>query len=274
MALPFFMPSGGGSNNNVPPYLRPSNRFSSASAGEANRFRNIQQNTTPTVRRTPAASNASSVAEYRAGQITPPTQSNIDAAKQYGRQPSRESTTTPVQMTPAPSPVPSVTEPEFSINPVTFTPIEEAAPEPTPYDVYSDPFYQQALAGAQSEFNLARADALASQQYQQRPIERQLEDRPGIAEEQRRRLAGNFAARGMAGGRYGALTRAEAEVNAREITNRTGLREQIAELGRQFTSRFGAEGTDWLGTRAGMEAQQRAIQTALQNRLGGLTTVG
>jgi hypothetical protein len=160
--------------------------------------------------------------------------------------------------------------------PVQEAPMQEApaAPEPTPYNVYDDPFYQQSLQGAQSEFNLARIDALANQQYQQIPIERQLEQRPEIAEQQRRRLAGNFAARGMGGGRAGALTRAEAEVNAREIGARTGLREQIAELGRQFTSKFGAEGTDWLGTRFGMEAQQRALQTALQNRLAGLTTVG
>ena len=178
----------------------------------------------------------------------------------------------PVQITPAPTPVPAVTEPAPAP-----APAQEAAPaepEPTPYNVYDDPFYQQALQGAQSEFNLARIDALANQQYQERPIQRQLEDRPGVAEQQRRRLAGNFAARGMGGGRAGVLTRAEAELNAREIANRTGLREQIAELGRQFTSRFGAEGTDWLGTRAGYEAQQRALQLALQNRLGGLTTVG
>lgn len=178
----------------------------------------------------------------------------------------------PVQVTPAPTPVPSVTDPA---PPPVQAPVQEPVePEPEPYNVYDDPFYQQALQGAQSEFNLARADALATQQYQERPIQRQLEDRPGIAEQQRRRLAGNFAARGMGGGRAGVLTRAEAETNAREISNRTGLREQIAELNRQFTSRFGATGTDWTGTRFGMEAQQRALQSALQNRLAGLTTVG
>jgi hypothetical protein len=115
---------------------------------------------------------------------------------------------------------------------------------------------------------------MATNQYQERGINRQLEDRKGTAEDSRRRLAGNFAARGMGGGRAGALTREEAEMNARELTARTGLREQIAELGRQFTSQFGAEGSDWLGTRYGMEAQQSAIQQALQNRLAGLTTVG
>ena len=142
------------------------------------------------------------------------------------------------------------------------------------YNVYDDPFYQQALAGAQSQFNLDRINALAGTQYEERGIRRQLEQRVPEAEAERRRLSGNFARRGMAGGQYGALTRAEAEVNAREIGLRTGLREQIAELNRQFVSEFGAPGTDWLGTRRGSQAQQAAIQQALQNRLGGLTTVG
>jgi hypothetical protein len=166
---------------------------------------------------------------------------------------------------------PSAPAADFTTPGFGFTLIE---PEETPYNVYDDPFYQQALAGAQSRFNLDRIDAMAGMQYQQKPIERELELRPGVAEQQRRRLAGSFAARGMGGGRAGVLTRAEAEMNAREIAGRTGLREQVAELGRQFTSQFGAEGTDWLGTRRGMEAQQAAIQQALQNRLGGLTTVG
>lgn len=175
----------------------------------------------------------------------------------------------------------SVTEPTgtFTSGPVSVTvdetgfdlPAEQAAPT---WSVYDDPFYMQALQGAQSRFNLDRADALAGNQYEQRALQRNLDERPDIAEAQRRRLAGNYAARGMAGGRAGALTRAEAETNAREVTARTGLREQMAELNRQFTSQFGGEGTDWLGTRRGMEAQQAAIQAALSNRLAGLTTVG
>jgi hypothetical protein len=255
----------------TPNYLNPNARIPTTTAGEANRFRNVQQGTTgiPTPARPPAASNASSVADYFAGQVTAPTASNVAAASQYGNQPQRQSTTSTPTRSAIEQPV-SVTEP----GPMPMTGDAEApAVEATPYNVYDDPFYQQALAGAQSQFNLARIDALANQQYQERPIQRELEDRPGVAEEQRRRLAGNYASRGMGGGRYGALTRAEAQMNAREIANRTGLREQIAELGRQFTSRFGAEGTDWLGTRAGMEAQQAAIQQAMQNRLGGLTTV-
>jgi len=181
-------------------------------------------------------------------------------------------TTTPVSVIP---------DAQLTSDPVSVTPTDPfdlpgSAPiEPEPeYSVYDDPFYQQALQGAQSRFNLDRASAMATNQYQERGINRQLEDRKGTAEDARRRLAGNFAARGIGGGRAGALTREEAEMNARELTARTGLREQIAELGRQFTSQFGAEGSDWLGTRYGMEAQQSAIQQALQNRLAGLTTVG
>ena len=197
---------------------------------------------------------------------------------------------TPVSVTPAPRPGPGpASSPIINETPITAQPVGEPvvvdeafepAPvdttpaAPTPYNVYDDPAYQQALAQAQSQFNLDRAAALANMQYEQRPIQRQLEERIPAAEAERRRLAGNFARRGMAGGRYGALTRAEAEVNAREIGLRTGLREQIAELTRQFTANFGAEGTDWLGTRRGYEAQQAAIQAALQNRLAGLTTVG
>lgn len=172
---------------------------------------------------------------------------------------------------------PPAGEPVQVLPPVEpIAPVEEAVPvvEETPYSVYSDPFYQQALQGAQSQFNLERASAEANKQYEQRGIQRQLDERPQTAEAQRRRLAGNYAARGMAGGRAGALTRAEADMNAREITARTGLREQMAELNRQFVSQFGAAGTDWLGTLRGSQAQQAAIQTALQNRLAGMTTVG
>lgn len=146
--------------------------------------------------------------------------------------------------------------------------------EPPAYSVYNDPFYMQQLQQAQSAFNTDRTNAQASMDFQNIGTNRQLAERPATAEDSRRRLAGNFASRGMGGGRAGALSREEAEMNARELTSRTGLREQMAELNRQFTSNFGAAGTDWLGTSRGASAQQGAINTALQNRLAGLTTVG
>ena len=231
----------------------------------------------------PAGKTTTQVAKTNAlavktGVVPKPT--NVTTGSRAGL-PAAATTPTYTTSTPSPSsqPVPVSTTPEVGTpgEPIVSAPIaEEQAPQaPAPaYNVYEDPFYQQALQGAQSQFNLARADAEASRQYEERGINRQLEDRRGTAEQARRRLAGNYAARGMGGGRAGALTRAEAETNARELTMRTGLREQIAELGRQFTSNFGAPGTDWLGTRAGMQAQQSALQQALQNRLGGLTTVG
>lgn len=261
----------------VPDYLRVIAEQTAAGAAAANRRKS------QSVARMPVSQRGVAVPSYATNRPTMARAAEINETVPPA-QPRREVTTTqvstpaaaPVQVTPAPTPVPSVTDPvppPVQASPAP-APAPEPEPEPEPYNVYDDPFYQQALQGAQSEFNLARADALATQQYQERPIQRQLEDRPGIAEQQRRRLAGNFAARGMGGGRAGVLTRAEAEANAREISNRTGLREQIAELNRQFTSRFGAPGTDWTGTRFGMEAQQRALQSALQNRLAGLTTVG
>ena len=227
-------------------------RNTGATTGEAQRFANIS-----------AAASQRIAAPGPIGPATPT--------------PAAPVVTAPVQTTPEPTTVPVVTGPEQGTPAPAQVPAPvevQETPQAPAYSVYDDPFYQQALAAAQSAFNIDRANALANTQYQQRGIQRQLEERIPAAEAERRRLAGNFARRGMAGGRYGALTRAEAEVNAREIGLRTGLREQIAELNRQYVSQFGAPGTDWMGTRRGFEAQQAAIQQALQNRLAGLTTVG
>lgn len=198
-----------------------------------------------------------------------------------------ESTTTPVTGSggsggsrPVQATVPEQ-QPEFSLGPVQFTPSDplptpEPEPEPTPYDVYNDPVYQAALQAAQSQFNLEAIGAQGARDYQKTGIQGELDLRPQTAEAARRRLAGNYASRGMGGGRAGALTRAEAEMNAREIAARTSLREQMAELDRQFASNygdFGSEGYDWLGTLRGQQAQQAAIEQALTTRLGGLTTV-
>ena len=182
--------------------------------------------------------------------------------------PTQTQTTTsaPVQTTPAPDPVVSETQPD---------PAPAPAPEPAPeWSVYNDPFYLQQLQDAQDQFNMERINALGDVEYQEIDINRQLDERPATAEAARRRLAGNYASRGMAGGGYGALSRAEAEQNARELTARTSLRDQITELNKQFVGQFGAEGTDWLGTYRGSQAQSNAIQSAINNRLAGLTTVG
>ena len=172
----------------------------------------------------------------------------------------------PVQTTPTP-PGPVVTTPEPE-------PETEATPPPPEWTLEGDPFYQQALADAQAQFNLERIGAQGTKQYQEVGINRSLDERPATAEASRRRLAGNYAARGMGGGNSGALSRAEAESNARETTARTGLREQLSELNRQFVGQYGAEGSDWLGTLRGQSARDTASNFALQNRLAGATTVG
>ena len=181
-----------------------------------------------------------------------------------------QTTSAPVQITPEPvGPVQEVVP--------TPDPVQEAAPAPEPapeWTLEGDPFYQQALADAQAQFNLERIGAQGAKQYQEVGINRELSDRPATAEAARRRLAGNYAARGMGGGGYGALSRAEAESNARELTARTSLREQLSELNRQFVGQYGAEGSDWLGTLRGQQARDAASNIALQNRLAGVTTVG
>ncbi len=149
------------------------------------------------------------------------------------------------------------------------TPIAEAQR----WNVYEDPIYMQQLQGAQSAFNIDRTNALADKERATMGINRELGGRRATAESTRRRLAGNFAARGMAGGRAGALSRAEAEANARELTLRTDLRDQISELNRQFVANFGANPSDWLGTTRGVSAQQNALQAAINARLAGLTRV-
>lgn len=184
--------------------------------------------------------------------------------------PTKTVASSPVQTTPAPAGPVQETVP-------TPQPVQEAAPAPEAapeWSVYNDPFYLQQLQDAQNQFNMERINALGDVQYQEVGINRQLDERPATAEAARRRLAGNYASRGMAGGGYGALSRAEAEQNARELTARTSLRDQITELNRQFVGQFGAEGTDWLGTYRGSQAQNNAIQAAINNRVSGLTTVG
>lgn len=154
------------------------------------------------------------------------------------------------------------------------TPIAQAVAGTPQWSVYEDPVYQQQLQGAQSAFNRERTNALADKERSTLLINRELGGRKATAEASRRRLAGNYAARGMAGGRAGVLSRAEAEANARELMLRTDLRDQISELNRQFVAEYGADGSDWLGTSRGAAAQQSAVQAAINARLAGLTTVG
>ncbi len=162
------------------------------------------------------------------------------------------------QAMPAPAQAPAM-------QPVDYTnyepkPVESAAQQ---WSLESDPVYQQAMAGGQSAFNVARAQAMADLQNRQTEAARAESDIKSSAAQSRERLAGNFAARGMAGGAYGALTRAEAEANAQQITAQTDIKDQISSLTQQYLSKFGATGTDWTGTLAGQDYRNQAIQQAL-----------
>lgn len=138
----------------------------------------------------------------------------------------------------------------------------------------SDPIYQQYMQRAQSQFNQARANALGTLQYQEEGINRALGEREATSEEARRRLAGNYARRGMMGGARGAYYQAQDRANARELARRTDLREQLSELNRQFVANYGAPGTDWLGTIRGQEVREDAIQAALNALIPQYTNVG
>jgi hypothetical protein len=142
------------------------------------------------------------------------------------------------------------------------------------YNIEEDPIYQQYMQRAQSQFNQARAGALGSLQYQEEGIERALDERERTSERARRRLAGNFAARGMGGGARGAYYQAQDQANAAELARRTDLREQLSELNRQFVANYGAPGTDWLGTIQGQEIREDAIQSALGALIPRYTSVG
>jgi hypothetical protein len=131
------------------------------------------------------------------------------------------------------------------------------------WSLESDPIYQQAIAGGQSAFNVARANALAQMQNQQTEAAQAEREIGQSAASSRERLAGNFAARGMAGGAYGALTRAEAEANARQIAAQTSIKDQMAAVSQQYLSNFGATGSDWTGTLVGQDYRNQAIQQAL-----------
>ena len=169
----------------------------------------------------------------------------------------------PKAQTPTPAEPAPMQQP--AMQPVDYTnydaaPIESAAKQ---WSLESDPIYQQAIAGGQSSFNMARAQALADLQNRQTEAamaDKQIEK---SAASSRERLAGNFASRGMAGGAYGALTRAEAEANAQQITAQTSIKDQISALSQQYLSKFGATGTDWTGTLAGQDYRNQAIQQAL-----------
>ena len=83
----------------------------------------------------------------------------------------------------------------------------------------------------------------------------------------RRNLAGNFAARGMGRGAYGAYYRAQDQANAADLSAQTSVKDQLAALNQNFLANYGAIGTDWTGTTVGQDYRNQAIQQAIAAQL-------
>jgi hypothetical protein len=135
------------------------------------------------------------------------------------------------------------------------------------YNIQNDPTYISAMLQGQSAFNTARANALAANQNTETGLNRQLKNMDINALSARRQLAGNYAARGMQRGSYGAYYRAQDTANAQQIAAQTDIKDQIAALNQNFLSNYGAIGTDWTGTAVGQEYRNSAIQQALASKL-------
>lgn len=142
-----------------------------------------------------------------------------------------------------------------------------AQEEPFTWTLEGDPTYRAALDAGESEFNFARANALADLQNQQTTNASEEKALNRNSAEARRRLAGNYASRGMAGGFAGAYSVAEAEANARQVAAQTSLKDQITALNAQYLANYGAKGADWTGTLAGQQYKTAAAQAAITNQL-------
>lgn len=138
---------------------------------------------------------------------------------------------------------------------------------PLDWKLESDPTYQMALAQGQSQFNLSRNQALADKQAAEAASAAERKSLDVGATESRRRLAGNYAARGMAGGAAGALSQAEARANAEQIAARTSIQNKIDALNQQYLSNYGATGSDWTGTLIGQQYTGQAAQQAIAAQL-------
>lgn len=216
------------------------------------------------------------------GSSTPWAQAAKNFKAPVAKKPAPKATTTtqpkPVAKKTTPKPK-TVAKPKTFTTPVVepIEPVvaETAAPEETvtPWSLNSDPLYQQGLASGQAQFNYARNAALADQQNQATSINQQRKSLDTASEENRRRLAGNYAARGMAGGAAGALTMAEARANADQVASRTSLADQLTAVNAQFLQNYGAIGSDWTGTLVGQQYKTQAAQAALEAALARYGTV-
>jgi hypothetical protein len=155
------------------------------------------------------------------------------------------------------------------------TPVAPTAPA---WSLEGDPLYRSALEAGKSAFSFAQAQALADKQNQQTAGARQTKQIDTAAAESRRRLAGNYAARGMAGGgSASALAMAEARANAEQVAARTSIQDQLTALNNQYLENFGDASVvdpvtgkstyDWTGTLAGQQYKTQAAQAAIQAQL-------
>ena len=144
------------------------------------------------------------------------------------------------------------------------------------WSLETDPLYSSAMAAGQAQFNYARNAALAEKQTQELGLSSQRKALDTSATEARRRTAGNYAARGMAGGAAGALSLAEARANAEQVASRTAIADQITALNNNFLQNYGdvtAANYDWTGTLTGQQYKTQAAQQAIEAALGRLGTV-
>lgn len=160
----------------------------------------------------------------------------------------------------------------------SYLPWSTAGQAETPtWSLEGDPLYQSALAAGKSAFSFAQAQALADKQNQETGAAQQRKQLDTNATESRRRVAGNYAARGMAGGAAGALSMAEARANAEQVAARTSITDQLTALNNQYLQNYGDASVkdpitgkstyDWTGTLAGQQYKTQAAQAAVQAQL-------
>lgn len=142
-----------------------------------------------------------------------------------------------------------------------------AEPVAPSWSLEGDPLYQSALAAGKSAFSFAQAQALADKQNQETGAAQQRKSLDTNAAEGRRRVAGNYAARGLAGGAGGVLSMAEARANAEQVAARTSITDQLTALNNQYLQNYGAPGSDWTGTLVGQQYKTQAAQAAIQAQL-------
>lgn len=208
--------------------------------------------------------------EYTAGQAAG-TAAKVAAQNAYKYKYGFTDATQPVSNTKRPDPLdsnmplPPAEEPVAT--PVDLTSGNTATPA---WTLEGDPTYQAAMAAGQSKFNYARNDAMSEKNAAQLAAKNERQQLDVNSTESRRRLAGNYASRGMAGGAAGALTLAEAQANARQVAAQTSIKDKIAAVDMQFLENFGAVGTDWTGTLVGQQYKTDAAQAAITAQLARL----